>query len=209
MLMKPVRSATIMQPDPWGGSTPDHKPQDNAFSMEGTVTADPSSIAGSQGQFIVVQPPSNAAKVIGILVIISGALTILSSLGSMLAADWLSTLLGDVSSQTGEDLGYTASEFKKYMQISGAVSILIGAGTLLSGVWMSQFQRRGVHLALLMILVGFIVELAFGFMWPDIVYASGKGLAIGTNVVCNAICGGIIAIPFMISNSGLDDSKLF
>ena len=28
-------------------------------------------------------------------------------------------------------------------------------------------------------------------------------------VICNGICGLIIAIPLMISNNGLDDSKLF
>ena len=35
--------------------------------------------------------------------------------------------------------------------------------------------------------------------------------AIGTVfvVICNGVCLGIVAIPLMVSNNGLDDSKLF
>jgi hypothetical protein len=34
-------------------------------------------------------------------------------------------------------------------------------------------------------------------------------LMIGVSVVCNAVCGLIVAIPLMVGNNGLDDSKLF
>jgi biopolymer transport protein ExbB/TolQ len=36
-----------------------------------------------------------------------------------------------------------------------------------------------------------------------------SGIAIGISAVCSAVCGLIVAIPLMISNNGLDDSKLF
>ena len=37
----------------------------------------------------------------------------------------------------------------------------------------------------------------------------GQAIGIGMSVVCNGICGLIVAIPLMVSGSGMDDSKLF
>ena len=36
-----------------------------------------------------------------------------------------------------------------------------------------------------------------------------SGIAVGISAVCSALCGLIVAIPLMVSNNGLDDSKLF
>ena len=36
-----------------------------------------------------------------------------------------------------------------------------------------------------------------------------SGISIGLGAVCSAACGLIVAIPLMIANNGLDDSRLF
>ena len=47
----------------------------------------------------------------------------------------------------------------------------------------------------------------------DAVQNVGDGVVAGVGMVilafCNALCGLIVAIPLMVSNNGLDDSKLF
>ena len=94
---------------------------------------------------------------------------------------------------------------------------------------MTNYQKRGVHLALLMVVVSTIIGVASLTMMPDMLnevadeqdltqeerdnldaYA-GTVVGIGAVllIVCNSACGLIIAIPLMISNSGLDDSSLF
>ena len=94
---------------------------------------------------------------------------------------------------------------------------------------MTNYQKRGVHIALLMIVISTVVGVFALMMMPDILddiaeeenlsadereeldQFSGAIMGIGAIfvIICNGICGLIIAIPLMISNNGLDDSSLF
>ena len=94
---------------------------------------------------------------------------------------------------------------------------------------MTNYQKRGVHISLVLIAISAIVGMAAIMMMPDILddiaeeenltaeerddldEYSGTVMAIGAIfvLICNGICGLIIAIPLMISNNGLDNSSLF
>ena len=162
---------------------------------------------GLPQEVIIIQQPSSGPKIIGILVIIFGAITILGEVAS----------LGDTISFGGLFLVFSA------------VNVLVGVGFIAGGYMIQAYQRRGIHLSLLMVLISTIVGVLMLTMMPDIIgdiaededlsdgekeqLEANSGLLAGVGaifiVICNGICGLIIAIPLMISNNGLDDSKLF
>ena len=156
---------------------------------------------------IIIQEPSAGPKVVGILVIIWGGFTIL-----------------------GEVIGIGSTlELGGFFIAMSLVNIGLSVGFILGGIMMTNYQKRGVHLSLVLIAISAIVGMAAIMMMPDILddiaeeenltaeeregldeYA-GTVMGIGAIfvLICNGICGLIIAIPLMISNNGLDDSSLF
>ena len=72
-------------------------------------------------------------------------------------------------------------------------------------------------MVLLGILVGFLFSIILSFTGSTDVAAQDldlnenavSALIVGVSAVCNAVCALIVAIPLMVSNNGLDDSKLF
>jgi len=162
------------------------------------------------GQLIYLQPPSSAAKVVGILSVIYGFIFgILFNIVSLVG----STGLGSAT--------FIALD---------VVNIIAGVGMLIGGVMMINYQRRGIILLFCAIalttLVGVaqisMVDTAYDQMLEneditqeeyDAVQSVDDSVIAGIGIVilafCNALCGLIVAIPLMVSNNGLDDSKLF
>jgi hypothetical protein len=199
-----------MQPNPWDGQQPDHK-QPEAVMM-GNVSAVPSVLGHPgmvPGQVIMVQQPSGAAKVIGILVIISGCLGVMSGLMEIVGS-----------------LSYSSIAIPLILAILGLAG---SAASVLGGYWMTNYERRGVQLVLITVLLGFITASASTFILGDLLQeeldngnmtqedydatqgfgAILGGIMIAVSAVCYGICGLIIAIPIMSANGGLDDSSLF
>lgn len=199
-----------MQPDPWGGQQPDHK-QPEAVMM-GNVSEQPSVLGhqmGMPGQVIMVQQPSSAAKVIGILVIIFGCLGVIDGLTQIFSA-----------------LSYSSMVIPLVLAL---ISISMSAASVLGGYWMTNYERRGVQLVLITVLVGFIIASASTLVLDDIMqeeldnsnitqeeYDATQGImgiigaaVIAVSAVCYGICGLIVAIPLMSANGGLDESSLF
>jgi len=199
-----------MQPDPWAGQQPDHK-QPEAVMM-GNVSEQPSVLGhqmGMPGQVIMVQQPSSAAKVIGILAMISGCLGVLSGFVSIV-----------------DSLSYSSVVIPLILAILGLAG---SAASVLGGYWMTEYQRRGVQLVLITVLVGFITASASSLILDDImmeeldngnmtqeeydatqgVMSVVGGIMVAVSAVCYGICGLIVAIPLMSANGGLDDSSLF
>jgi hypothetical protein len=199
-----------MQPDPWGGQQPDHK-QPEAV-MVGTVSAEPSVLGHPgmvPGQVIMVQQPSGAAKVIGILIIISGCFGVLSGIVSIF-----------------DSLSYSSVVIPLILAVLGLAG---SAASVLGGYWMTNYERRGVQLVLITVLVGFITASASTLVLEDIMLEeldNGNmtqeeydltqgfmgalgGIMIAVSAVCYGICVLIIAIPLMSANGGLDESSLF
>ena len=161
------------------------------------------------GQLIYLQPPSSAAKVVGILVVIYGVL--FGVIGSVLS------LFGNLQ------LGNST------LLVFDVVALLIGVATLVGGVMLINYQRRGVMVLLLVIGLSTLVGLGQFTMVDDIydqmldegeitqeeydalqeVGGIVQGVGMVMVVFCNAICGLFVAIPLMVSNNGLDESKLF
>ena len=200
-----------MQPNPWDGQQPDHK-QPEAVMM-GNVSEQPSVLGqqmGMPGQVIMVQQPSGAAKVIGILVIISGCFGVMSGLMDIVGS-----------------LSYSSVVIPLIIAILGLAG---SAASVLGGYWMTNYERRGVQLVLITVLVGFITASASTFILDDMMLeeldngnmtqeeydgtqgfggAILGGIVIAVSAVCYGICGLIVAIPIMSANGGLDDSSLF
>lgn len=164
----------------------------------------------AQGQMIFVQPPSGAAKVMGILIIIYASFGLLGALASLLGGSFFEALLGEVASQDPDALGFDPAGFGQYMMLTGLIGLVTSAGTLLGGIWTMQYQRRGVHLGLAMIMASFVLGLVLAFMYPEF---SDSGFGMGATVIMSVLgsgfCGLMVAIPLMVSNNGLDDSSLF
>jgi hypothetical protein len=200
-----------MQPNPWDGQQPDHK-QPEAVMM-GNVSAVPSVLGHPgmvPGQVIMVQQPSGAAKVIGILVIISGCLGVMSGLMEIVGS-----------------LSYSSIAIPLILAILGLAG---SAASVLGGYWMTNYERRGVQLVLITVLLGFITASASTFILGDLLQeeldngnmtqedydatqgfggAILGGIMIAVSAVCYGICGLIVAIPLMSANGGLDESSLF
>lgn len=170
-----------------------------------TIMIDP--MTGLPQNVIMIQQPSAGPKVVGILVIIWGVFSI----------------LGEVYS-----IGQTLSMGSIFIA-SSILSLGISAGFIVGGVMMTNYQMRGVQISLAMIVASTIMGLAMFALMPDLLddladdedLTSDEreeldeygGLIMGVGaiftVICNGICGLIIAIPLMISNNGLDKSSLF
>ena len=175
------------------------------FGSPQQVIIDP--LTGMPQNVIIIQEPSGGPKVVGILVILWGAFSILGELMN----------ISDNFELGGIFIGMSV------------VNMGIGAGFIAGGIMMTNYQKRGVHLSLVMIIVSAIVGIFVIMMMPDILDDVAEeenltaeeredldeymGAIIGVGaifvVVCNGICGLIIAIPLMISNNGLDNSSLF
>ena len=224
-----------MQPDPWGGQQPDHKQPESAIQdsvvggdvhtgdvinnhyspeavMMGNVSAVPSVLGHPgiiPGQVIMVQQPSGAAKVIGVLIIISGCFGVMSGLMDIVGS-----------------LSYSSVVIPLILAVLGLAG---SAASVLGGYWMTNYERRGVQLVLITVLVGFITASASTLVLEDIMLEeldNGNmtqeeydltqgfmgalgGIMIAVSAVCYGICGLIIAIPLMSANGGLDESSLF
>ncbi len=190
----------VMESDPWGGVKPEHKSLES--SIEGTVA---SAQGAFDGQIIMLQPPSNASKIIGICCIIVGAFNILSLLAYL--------FIPQVDPLTNEEISVSTSSF-----IITLISGLISIGTLcVGGYMMVNFQRRGIFIIIGGIIFGFILSTISVMMgdfdgWGESVGVSdtaANGILVGVQALCNVLCGVIVAIPLMIANNGLDDSKIF
>ena len=199
-----------MQPDPWAGQQPDHK-QPEAVMM-GNVSEQPSVLGqqmGMPGQVIMVQQPDGMAKGIGILAIIWGCFGVISGLKPIV-----------------DSLSYSSVAIHL---VIGILSVAGSAAFILGGYWMTNYQRRGVQLVLLAVIIGFStmavsILILDDFMQEEVdngnltqeEYDASQEImdifgaaVIAVSAVCYGICGLIVAIPLMSANSGLDNSSLF
>jgi hypothetical protein len=184
---------------PAAGMAPQVMGQTAAANQQlvGQVTAQPMMMGGMPGNVIIVQQPSAAPKVIGILSIIYGVFGVIGSLMLVVGASFFGSLLEEADLGVGSNM----------LMILAAVGLVTGAGWIVAGVWMNGRQRRGVHLAWLLLMFEFVLDVVISLTGAGTGVESGV-LAIGMSVVGTGICGVIVAIPLMISNSGLDDSSL-
>ena len=187
-----------MQPDPW---------DDGNYSMPQSEQQFPQAqqyLAGTPQAMeypIYLPPPSSTPKIIGILFIIYGLISglgVLSPLEPILTGDG-GTLALQIAMIT-------------------AVSALVLAGTsIVGGYWLTNYQRRGVQL----IIVGILISSALTFLTYYLGDDGGLGesfrfeestafgiLSVTLGIV-TVVCGLFAAIPILTSSAGLDRSSLF
>ena len=179
------------------------QPDDNEPMISGqpqSIMIDP--MTGLPQNVIIMQQPSSAPQVVGILVIIYGAISVL---GSALGVFGSSLLASEVDDSV-------LNEYATQLIAFSLASVFVSIAIIISGVWINNRQTKGVHLAFAAIGAGLLLSILQQMIIPaELSDPSGFGQAIGIgmSVVCNGICGLIVAIPLMVSGSGMDDSKLF
>ena len=175
-----------MQPDPYG------QPQQ--------VMIDPNT--GLPANVIIMQQPSQAPQVVGILIIIYGVLNVLGSLFGLFGASMLGSM------ELDDPL---LEEYSMQLMVFSLAALVLSAVTIVSGVWINNRQTRGIHLAWVTIGLSMLMSFIQGAIVPtELTDPSGYGQIFGivANVVCTMICGVIVAIPLMVANSGMDQSSL-
>ena len=160
---------------------------------------------GTQQQMILLQQPSSAPKVIGIFVIIYGALNTLGGLLGLFSG----ALLSDAQVVGG-------NEFSIQLVLFSLLSMGFGIGFIITGVQINNRKKIGVQLSWILIALSLVIGIFQTMLTPTddleaVGFDSGAfyALQIGGQVVCNAICGLLVAIPLMVSNSMMDDSSLW
>ena len=165
-----------------------------------TVIIDPNT--GMPQNVIIMQQPSSAPKVIGILVIIySGILTLLTAIGIL----GLSLLMDPDSSDYISE--YADNSTVLYLTMLISLGLLIAQ--IVGGSFIIQKKTQGIYIVWICLAITAIINVIVELRYPEITEAGGgfsTSIAIGQTLVCGGICGLLVAIPLMISDSGMDNS---
>ena len=156
---------------------------------------------------IFVEKPSNAPIIIGVLMIIAGLLGVLSGAwGLMMATDTITTL-NDLNEEIDEQINIPTWWIwvSPLLQLAGGIAFLAG------GVFLMKRMKLGVFLGLgsvgISILHGILNSTIAAQVYSDLgadAVAGIAGIGIIFTIVCNALCGLIIALPLMMSNVRLE-----
>jgi len=175
------------------------------ISGEPQTMATTQQMYGAQQQMILLQQPSSAPKVIGIFVIIWGALNAVGGLLGLFTGAFLSD-----SQVVGGD------EFSIQLVLFSLLGMGFGIGFIITGVKINNRKKIGVQLSWILIAFSLVLGIIQTMLTPTddleaVGFDSGAfyALQIGGQVVCNIICGLLVAIPLMVSNSMMDDSSLW
>jgi len=184
-------------------SIPSMMISDNQPSEPVMITGTPQQIMGTQHQMIMMQQPSSAPNVIGVFVIIWGGLQILSTIGGAFINDLL------------PEASQVDATMEWYDYLFSLLSIVFGLGFIYAGYAITNRQKFGVHLAWILLSVGLVLGIVMAFFEPMPDAPDGQevnknlflGIAIGGQLVCNAICGLLVAIPLMANNTLMEPRK--
>ena len=184
-------------------SIPSMMISDNQPSEPVMITGTPQQIMGTQHQMIMMQQPSSAPNVIGVFVIIWGGLQILSTIGGAFINDLL------------PEASQVDATMEWYDYLFSLLVIVFGLGFIYAGYAITNRQKFGVHLAWILLSVGLVLGIVMAFFEPMPDAPDGQevnknlflGIAIGGQLVCNAICGLLVAIPLMANNTLMEPRK--
>jgi hypothetical protein len=166
-----------------------------------TVIIDPNT--GMPQNVIIMQQPSSAPKVVGILVIIWGSIfTVLSLIGLV--------GLALITDNDSEIYVKQVADNPTWIYLITGISILCFIGQIVGGSFMVQKKKMGIYIIWACLGVLFIGDIAMELIYPELAASQtgdlGTSLNLGFSAVCSGICGLLVAIPLMISDSGMDNS---
>ena len=81
--------------------------------------------------------------------------------------------------------------------VLGVISLTLSSAGVYAGILMIQYKKRGINIALALLLIGFLMNIPMNLAMGDSVL-NGLGLSF----VTNGICGAIVAIPLLASSIG-------
>jgi hypothetical protein len=166
-----------------------------------TVIIDPNT--GMPQNVIIMQQPSSAPKVVGILVIIWGSILTAISLIGLIGL----TLLIDKDSELYVE---QVANNPAWIYILTVIYVLCYIYQILGGSFMIQKKKMGIYITWACLGVLFIGDIAIELIYPDLSASQqgdfGTSINLGFSAVCSGICGLLVAIPLMISDSGMDNS---
>jgi hypothetical protein len=157
---------------------------------------------------VYMEPPSEAAKIIGILVMVYGGLTLAGGIFSAIAGplfnEWMNSMDPDFQDFSSPNWVYL---------VQGLIGIAAGAGYLYSGWLVQNYKRRGIYFVWGILVVSMLLQLVFAAVqpYPDVEGMDGEtlrlisvgGAALGG--ICGAgICGLLTAIPLFMTNHGME-----
>ena len=168
-----------------------------------TVIIDPNT--GLPQNIVIIQQESSAPKVVGILIIIYGALMGVLTLIAMLGVSLMTDPDSDLYSKD-------VADSPTIMYVILGIAVLCCIGQVVGGVFMNQKKKMGIHLVWVTILISFAADILMELTYPDYIAAQAGAMSTSMNIaftgVCSIICGVIVAIPLMVTGSGMDDSSL-
>ena len=174
----------------------------NSDTHEGTTeptVVDAGRVFVNTGPEFPVQK-NQAAKVIGILVIIWGAFNLL---GSPLA------LLSDFGATDFE--GNPISYPTEYFVVAILSSIIVGVISIFAGYQITQYQKKGIWIAFGAFAIAWVSSIAVSAIQGNAMDSEGVGFGAGLGamsgicgIFCYAICGIIVAIPLMLADGGME-----
>lgn len=155
---------------------------------------------------ILIEKPSNAPVIIGVLMCIAGLFGVLGGAwGLMVAADSIALL-----DELNEELDVKIDIPTWWVWTGPILQLLSGIAILAGGVFLTQRKKLGVFLGLgsvgISIVQGLIESSLMAQVYSDLgADAAGvAGIGMIFTIVCNAMCGLIIAMPLMMSNVKLE-----
>ncbi len=130
-----------------------------------------------------------------------GVLTLIAMLGVSLMTDPDSDLYSK-----------DVADSPTIMYVILGIAVLCCIGQVVGGIFMNQKKKMGIHLVWVTILISFAADILMELTYPDYIAAQAGAMSTSMNIafngVCSIICGVIVAIPLMITGSGMDDSSL-
>lgn len=154
--------------------------------------------------------PSQAAKVIGILLMVYGGFSVITGIVTAAGMSYFNSYLSDLG---GEDIsGYLPPTWIYILQ--GLVASIAGVAYLYSGWLIQSFKKNGFWIAWTALGLTYIMSIvvAAATPYPSDIYGDEaeftRMAAIGSSAVCGlfgaAFCGVILAIPLFITNNGME-----
>ena len=185
------------------------QPQDQSQPI---IVGQPAQFGGGAapyaGQAVVMAgPPSQAAKVIGILVMVYAGFSILGGIFNAFAGPWMNEYFGAMSPEYQE---FATPDWVYYMQ--GLSSVVLGFAFLYSGWMIQDFQRKGIYYTWGILGISFLLAIVLVAVMPfpdveGVDSGSMRMISVGGTVVgalCSSgICGVLTAIPLFMNNHGM------
>ena len=142
-----------------------------------TVIIDPNT--GLPQNVVIIQQESSAPKVVGILIIIYGAIIGVLTLIAMLGV----SLITDPDS---EIYSKDVADSPTMMYVILGIAVLCCIGQVVGGIFMNQRKKMGIHLVWLTLLISFATDILMEFTYPDYITSQAGSMSTSINIAITA-----------------------